>query len=61
MTYKMTNLEKEMKERDELNDKEFMEAINEMLERIQEGENPQEILEENGFEIDYLFDLLDYM
>jgi hypothetical protein len=57
----MTNLEKEMKERDGLNDKELMEAINEMLERIQDGENPQEILEENGFEIDYLFDLLDYM
>jgi flagellar motor component MotA len=57
----MTNLEKEMKERDELNDKEFMEVINEMLERIQDGENPQEILEESGFEIDYLFDLLNYM
>jgi hypothetical protein len=34
------------------------EAIMEMKERVKEGADPEEVLFENGFEPDYVFDLL---
>jgi hypothetical protein len=35
------------------------ESIEEMRERVFEGENPEEVLEDFGLEPDYIFDLLD--
>lgn len=34
------------------------EAIEEMRERVYEGENPEEVLEDFGLESDYIFDLI---
>lgn len=36
------------------------EAIAEMYQRMQEGENPEDILYEEGLEPDYVFDLIYY-
>ena len=38
---------------------EAMDELNEMKERVFEGEDPEEILYEYGLEPDYVFDLLD--
>lgn len=40
------------------NEKEALEIISEMRERMFEGENPEELLYEWGLEPDYVFDLL---
>ena len=37
---------------------EAKEIIDEMIERVLDGENPEEILEEHGLEPDYIFDIL---
>jgi hypothetical protein len=42
----------------ELSKMEALEVINEMKERIVDGENPEEILFEEGLEPDYVFDLI---
>jgi hypothetical protein len=42
----------------ELSKMEALEVINEMKERIVDGENPEEILFEEGLEPDYIFDLI---
>ena len=42
----------------DLTREEAIEIINEMKERIYEGENPEEILYEEGLEPDYVLDLL---
>jgi hypothetical protein len=34
------------------------EAIEEMKERVMEGENPEEVLEDFSLESDYIFDLI---
>lgn len=43
----------------DLTKQEAMDELNEMKERIFEGEDPEEILYEYGLEPDYFFDLLD--
>jgi anthranilate phosphoribosyltransferase len=45
-------------ERDDLTQKEAQELINEMNERMHEGEDPEELLYEIGLEPDYVFDLI---
>lgn len=42
------------------NQKEAQEIFNEMQERIHEGEDPEEVLEEYGLEPDYVFDIIDF-
>lgn len=39
---------------------EAKEMINEMIERVFEGENPEDVLQEFGLEPDYIFDILSY-
>lgn len=34
--------------------------ISEMAERVMEGEDPEELLSDEGLEPDYVFDLLEY-
>jgi len=34
------------------------EIVNEMKDRVREGENPEDVLFEEGFEPDYFFDIL---
>lgn len=36
----------------------IIEAIAEMRERVAKGENPEEVLREEGFEPDYIYDIL---
>lgn len=55
---KMNDLEKVLAERDGLTQEEVNEQINEMRERMLEGEDPEELLYENGLESDYILDLL---
>ena len=44
--------------RDDLTTQEAQEQIDEWHERVLEGEDPEEILYENGLEPDYVIDLL---
>ena len=55
----MTKLEKVLIVRDQLTITEVKEIIDEMKERVLEGENPDDLLYEIGLEPDYVFDLLD--
>ena len=55
----MTTLEKVLIVRDQLTIAEAKEIIDEMKERVLEGENPDDLLYEIGLEPDYVFDLLD--
>ena len=53
------NLLKALMYSQDLTRQEAMEELNEMKERLFEGEDPEEILLEYGLEPDYVFDLLD--
>jgi hypothetical protein len=44
-----------------MNKNEATELINEMRQRVTEGENPEEVLYEEGLEPDYVFELLEYL
>ena len=55
----MTLLEAIMS-RDECSQKEAQELINFMKELVNEGENPEEVLYDEGFEPDYIFDIIDF-
>jgi len=55
----MTKLEDVLIVRDQLTIAEAKEIIDEMKERVLEGENPDDLLYEIGLEPDYVFDLLD--
>tara|TARA_S200002703_G_C3802892_1_gene248271 strand:- start:7532 stop:7699 length:168 start_codon:yes stop_codon:yes gene_type:complete len=55
----MTKLEEVLIIRDQLTIDEAQEIIDEMKERVLEGENPDDLLYEIGLEPDYVFDLLD--
>ena len=46
-------------DRDEMTRKEAKSIVLEARKRIEEGEDPEELLLEIGLEIDYIFDLLD--
>lgn len=45
-------------ERDDLTEDEAMELVEEMRQRVYEGENPEDVLYEEGLEPDYIFDLI---
>lgn len=44
--------------RDEMSHQEAIELLQEMKQQVTEGEDPEEVLYENGLEPDYIFDLL---
>lgn len=44
--------------RDELTCEEATELVNEMRERVHDGENPEEVLYDEGLEPDYIFELI---
>ena len=54
----MTELVKVLMRRDGLTRQEAEELRQEMQERMEEGEDPEEILYEEGLEPDYIMDLL---
>lgn len=41
------------------NDNDILETFNEMRERVSNGEDPEEVLYDEGFEPDYILDLID--
>lgn len=45
-------------ERDDLTKQEAMELVEEMRQRVYEGENPEDVLYGEGLEPDYIFDLI---
>jgi hypothetical protein len=45
--------------RDDLTKHEATEIVNEMKDMVRNGENPEDVLYEQGLEPDYMFDLLD--
>lgn len=53
------NLKSVLMRRDELTSNEADAIINEMKQRVWDGEDPEEILYEEGLEPDYVFDLLE--
>jgi ArsR family metal-binding transcriptional regulator len=55
----MTQLESALISSEQAEDlKEAREIVKEMKERVNDGEDPEEILHEHGLEPDYIFDLL---
>jgi hypothetical protein len=56
---KLTELCLAIMNREECSQEEAEEAIQEMKQRVQEGEDPAEVLYDEGFEPDYIFDILD--
>lgn len=52
------NIEKILMRRDGMSLKEAKETVQECREAIAEGEDPEEVLNDLGLEIDYIFDLL---
>lgn len=54
-------LKKVLMERDDLSASEAQKIINDMKQRVMEGEDPEELLyEEVGLEPDYIFDILPF-
>lgn len=55
----METLKEVLMRRDDMTSEQADEAINEARERVMEGEDPEEILQEEfGLEPDYVFDLI---
>ena len=54
----MTELHIAIMNREGISFTEANEVINEMKTRIREGENPENVLFDEGFEPDYVFDLI---
>jgi hypothetical protein len=46
--------------REECSQAEAEELIQEMKQRVKEGEDPEEVLFDEGFEPDYIFDILEF-
>lgn len=55
----MSDLKRVLMQRDDLTSAEADEIIEEMRERVAEGDDPEDVLYEHGLEPDYVFDLLD--
>jgi len=53
----MTELKAALMSRGE-SSQEASEIINEMIDKVIEGENPEEVLYEEGLEPDYIFDII---
>lgn len=56
----MTELKRVLMERDGLSDSQADADISEMMQRVADGENPEDILYEVGLEPDYIFDIIPY-
>lgn len=54
----MTDLVRVLMDRDGISKKEAQEIRKEMMERVWDGEDPEEVLYEEGLEPDYVFDIL---
>ncbi len=54
----MMQLKETLMERDDISEAEAEDIIREMRERVLGGEDPEEILYENGLEPDYVFELI---
>jgi len=54
----MTEVKKVLMERDGMSSAEADKEIADMMQRVSEGENPEEVLYEIGLEPDYIFDIL---
>ena len=54
----MMQLKETLMERDDISEAEAEDIIREMRERVLDGEDPEEILYENGLEPDYVFELI---
>ena len=55
----MSELKKALMTGQDMSSTEANEAIKEMKDRLYEGEDPEELLYEQGLEPDYIFDLLE--
>jgi len=55
----MTDLKEALINGQDMSPAEADEVIEEMKDRLYEGEDPEELLYEQGLEPDYIFDLLD--
>ena len=56
----MSELKRILIERDEMTSQEADELINEMKERVLEGEDPEEILSEISLEPDYFMEIMPF-
>lgn len=54
----MTDLVKVLMKRDGLSHKDAEEIRHEMMMRVLDGENPEDVLEDEGLEPDYFFDIM---
>lgn len=54
----MLSLHQALQTGQELSHKEALDRMREMKERIRKGEDPEEVLYEEGLEPDYIFDLI---
>lgn len=54
----MSELTKALMNRDDLTLKEALLVVQDMQKRILAGENPEEVLFDEGFEPDYIFDVI---
>lgn len=54
----MSELVRIFMNRDELTREEATELVEEMRERVLDGENPEEVLYDEGLEPDYIFELI---
>ena len=54
----MTELVKVLMHRDGISEKEAKDIQREMIQRVWDGEDPEEVLYDEGLEPDYVFDIL---
>ena len=45
-------------QRDDMSSREAQEIIDDMKQRVLDGEDPEEVLSDEGFEPDYIYDIL---
>ncbi len=54
----MSELKRVLMKRDDLTSEEADSIISEMMERVMEGEDPEEVLYDEGLEPDYILDII---
>ena len=54
----MSELHQALISREDMSFEEADEIVQEMKERVREGENPEDVLFEEGFEPDYFYDII---
>ena len=52
------NLMQALMQRDDMSAREAQEIIDDMKQRVLDGEDPEEVLFDEGFELDYIYDIL---